>query len=285
MILAPLRGVTIKTFRIAFADIIAQSGFTEAITPFIPANPGCNPTREKELLNSTEEKVIVTPQFIGKDPNALRECLLRIKDIGFTKADLNCGCPYPMIRRRNRGSGLLRTPDVLFKMIEAGCETMGDKNFSIKTRLGIDGNSEFIRLLPTINSFPLRFITVHARNAAQMYDGACDLEAFNEILSLAKMPVVYNGDVPFPVETKISGAESMMIGRSFIRYLSSLDNIDVLINKYIELSRRELYGDKAVLGRMKELFAYWKDLPRWRRLWHVIKITRSIDELKSVIKS
>jgi hypothetical protein len=77
----------------------------------------------------------------------------------------------------------------------------------------------------------------------------------------------------------------MMIGRSFIRHLSSLDNIDMLLDTYIELSRRELYGDKAVLGRMKELFAYWKDLPRWRRLWHVIKITRSIDELKSVIKS
>lgn len=285
MILAPLRGVTTKTFRIAFADVIVKSGFTEAITPFIPANPGCNPVREKELQRSAGEKTAVTPQFIGKDPAALRECLMRIKDMGFVRADLNCGCPYPMIRRRNRGSGLLRTPDVLFKMIETGCEVMGAKNFSIKTRLGINGNSEFTELMPVINSFPLRFITVHARNAAQMYDGTCDTAAFEQISSMSKVPLVYNGDIPFPGRFEMKGAADLMIGRSFVRHLSSLDDIGSLLNGYIELSREELYGDGAVLGRMKELLAYWKDLPRWKRLWNIIKMTRSVEELKSVIRA
>ena len=33
-------------------------------------------------------------------------------------------------------------------------------------------------------------------------------------------------------------------------------------------------------ARMKELVAYWKDLPRWKRLWPVVKIARTLDELR-----
>ena len=49
MILAPLRGVTIRCFRETFADEILAAGFTEAITPFITANAGYDPLRDREL--------------------------------------------------------------------------------------------------------------------------------------------------------------------------------------------------------------------------------------------
>ena len=45
-------------------------------------------------------------------------------------------------------------------------------------------------------------------------------------------------------------------------------------------SSAELHGPSPVLGRMKELLAYWKDLPRWRRLWPVVKIARTLDEFR-----
>ena len=49
MILAPLRGVTIRCFREAFADEIRAAGFTEAITPFIGAMQGIDPMKNYEL--------------------------------------------------------------------------------------------------------------------------------------------------------------------------------------------------------------------------------------------
>ena len=49
MILAPLRGVTIRCFREVFADIIRETGFTEAVTPFIPAMAGSDPLKDREL--------------------------------------------------------------------------------------------------------------------------------------------------------------------------------------------------------------------------------------------
>jgi tRNA-dihydrouridine synthase len=308
MILAPLRGVTIRCFREVFAEQIHEAGFTEAITPFLSANPGFDPLKDRELARlhsptptsnslccspTLHNPIKVTPQFIGKDPESLRACLLRIKEAGYDTADLNCGCPYPMVRNKGRGSGLLRTPAVLEKMIAVGCETMGNGKFSVKTRLGFDKNDELLALMPMLNSFPLRFLTVHARNARQMYGGECDWESFKKVAAVAKMPIVPNGDLPLQpymapcaqnCESKTSHrgtkTQRIMIGRAFIRQLGMRDDIGELLSRYINASSAELCGPSPVLGRMKELIAYWKDIPRWKRLWPVIKIARTIDELR-----
>ena len=309
-ILAPLRGVTIRCFREVFAEQIREAGFTEAITPFLSANPGFDPLKDRELTRfhsptptqtsnsfcgspSLCDQIKVTPQFIGKDPESLRACLLRIKEAGYDTADLNCGCPYPMVRNKGRGSGLLRTPAILEKMIAVGCETMGEGKFSVKARLGFDGNDELLALMPMLNSFPLRFLTVHARNARQMYGGECDWESFKKVAAVAKMPIVANGDLPLQpqvapceqtseseVSHRDTKTQSVMIGRAFIRQLGMRDDIGELLSKYIDASSAELCGPSPVLGRMKELIAYWKDLPRWKRLWPVVKIARTLDELR-----
>ncbi len=73
-----------------------------------------------------------------------------------------------------------------------------------------------------------------------------------------------------------------MIGRGFIRYLGTRDDVGELLGRYIVASQAELCGDRPVLGRMKELIAYWKDLPQWSRRWSVLKLARSVDELRSV---
>ena len=279
MILAPLRGVTIRCFRETFAEQIRAAGFTEAVTPFITANPGFDPLKSDELNGTEPQGVRLTPQFIGKDPDALRACLLRVKEAGFDTADLNCGCPFPMVRNKGRGSGMLRTPRVLERMLAVGCETMGPGRFSIKARLGVDGNDELLALMPMINSFPLRFLAVHARNARQMYDGECDWEAFARVRDAARVPVVRNGDIPFPPESGGGDGEAM-VGRGFVRHLGTLDDIGVMLERYVEASARELSGERPVLGRMKELVAYWREIPRWKRLWPVVKIARTIDEFR-----
>ena len=313
MILAPLRGVTIRCFRETFADEIRAAGFNEAITPFITANAGCDPMKDREIGSrsnrfgtsgedadsplhghvksgeaaSSPLHFKVTPQFIGKDPVALRHCLEKVKAAGYDTADLNCGCPFPMVRNKGRGSGILRTPDVLRRMLEVGCETMGAGKFSIKARLGVDRNDELLKLMPLINEFPLRFLTVHARTARQMYGGSCEVEKLREVESVARVPIVENGDVEFPISDKRRDAASplrdVMIGRSFVRWLGTREDSGELLERYIAASQAELCGDRPVLGRMKELIAYWKDLPQWRRRWDVIKICRTVDELKAII--
>ena len=276
MILAPLRGVTIKTFRKVFASVIRDSGFTEAITPFIPAIKGVDPLKDRELGDDA------IPQFIGKDPQALKYSLERIKFAGCTRADLNAGCPYPMIRNKGRGAGLLKTPELLRAMLEVGCEVMGEGNFSLKTRLGVESNEELIKLMPVINQYPLKYLTVHARNAKAMYEGAVDIEKARCIAGVSKVPVVLNGDLKVG-DLAPSPFVDIMVGREFIRDLADREDIAGYLREYIAISRLELYGERPVLGRMKELFAYWKDNPRWSKKWKILKICRSVDEILAVI--
>lgn len=275
MILAPLRGVTIRCFRRTFAAEIAEAGFDEAVTPFITATGEYDPLSDRELKGG--EFIRITPQFIGKDPVVLRRCLERIKGAGFVTADLNAGCPFPMVRRKGRGSGLLRTPDVLERMLETGCEVMGDGNFSLKTRLGVDRADELLGLMPLLNRFPLRFIVVHARTARQMYDGDCDLKAFEAVKEAAAMTVIYNGDVTLPADG------SVMVGRGFVRALGERDDADALVMRYVEASVQELFGERSVLGRIKELVSYWKEIPKWRRRWNLVKIASTLDELRLAV--
>lgn len=307
--LAPLRGVTIRAFREAFVEPIREAGFCGAFAPFIPANPGirvndrmladllpfpASPHSSSSILHSSFSLV---PQVISKDPSAMRELLKGFKARGFDRADLNAGCPFPMIRRRGRGSGLMRAPDVLERLLEAGCGEMGPGKFSLKIRLGLERPDELRALMPIINRYPLAVLTVHARTAKQMYEGACDQARLDEIEQVSTNPVMRNGDIPvFNLQSSVpnlqtsnfnsqnSSVRRLMIGRSFIRSLGTREDASELVTRYIEISRAELSGDNPVLGRMKELFSYWNEAPRWRRLWPVIKICRTVDELLLAIR-
>lgn len=280
--LAPLRGVTVRTFRAVFGDAMIEAGFDGAFAPFIPANAGFRFSKRlfSDILpDEASSGLEVVPQVIGKDPLALRDWCKAVKDLGYRRADLNAGCPFPMIRKKGRGSGLMRTPDVLDMMLEAGCDEMGIGGFSLKTRLGVERSDEILNLMPIINRYPLAALTVHARTAKQMYEGGVDLDAFRAVASVAEVPLIYNGDA----SVGDSLGDGLMVGRRFISGLALRDDALSLLARYVEASRAELSGDAPVLGRMKELLSYWCREKSWQKLWPVIKICRSVDEIASVL--
>lgn len=279
-ILAPLRGVTVRAFRDAFAPAIAGAGFAEAFTPFIAALPGSDPLADRELRGCSPVDaggMRLTPQFIGKDPVALRRCLERVRAAGFATADLNCGCPYPMVRNKGRGSGLLRARDTLRRMLDAGCEVMGEGAFSVKTRLGVERPDELADLLELFDSYPLRFVVVHARTARQMYDGECDWREFARLRAMSKTALVPNGDLP--VDAGGDG-ETVMVGRAFVRSLAEHPAIAEMLDRYLALALSETAGERPAAGRLKELLAYWREIPSWRGRWQIAKLAANASELR-----
>ena len=284
--LAPLRGVTIRAFREAFAGPIREAGFYGAFAPFIPANPGIrvNDRMLADIGDGADGRLV--PQVITKHPDAMCVLLRAFKDRGFLRADLNAGCPFPMIVRRGRGSGLFRTPDVLERLLAAGCEEMGPGRFSLKIRLGLVAPDELSAMMPMINRYPLAVLTIHARTAKQMYDGDVDLERFRAACAASANPVLYNGDIWLTLDSPPEAPANMrgaMVGRGFVRALGGRSDAAALLAGYLERSCAELSGDAPVLGRMKELLAYWKELPVWKRLWPSIKICRTVGELRAVL--
>ena len=287
--LAPLRGVTIRAFREVFAEAIREAGFVGAFAPFIPANPGIRVCDRlladlEPFPRDVQSTLPLVPQVITKHPDAMRTLLRAFRERGFDRADLNAGCPFPMIVRRGRGSGLLRTPDLLEALLAAGCEEMGPGKFSLKVRLGVESPDDVRTLLPRINRYPLAALTVHARTARQMYEGEVDRARFAEILAESANPVIYNGDAELDRLGDLpDGVAGVMVGRAFVRALGARADADALLRAYVARSREELCGDVPVLGRMKELVSYWCAVPRWRRLWSVVKLCRTVDELLSLV--
>lgn len=297
--LAPLRGVTVRTFRNLHARWFAPPD--RAVAPFIPTFAGARvkPALLKDIDPALGQALPLVPQVIGKDPAELRTLLRAFKGLGYACADLNAGCPYPFIVKKGRGAGLLRDAEALERLLAAGCEEMPG-GFSIKVRLGLDRPGLLLERLPLLNAYPLREVAIHARTARQMYEGAVQLDAFAEALAACRHPVVYNGDLRtradlLRLKARFPGVARWMVGRGvaadpFLIARLRGDGaardparLKGFLDEYLDASERELHGPGAVLGRLKELWGYLRgSLLQGERIWSGVKVCRTTDEYRRV---
>ncbi len=300
--LAPLRGVTGLRFRQAFCA--HMTGLQRAVAPFIATVAG---ERVKpEILRGIEPSeqpagMPLIPQVIGKDPAQLRVMLRAMQAMGYADVDLNAGCPWPFVAKKGRGSGLLRDEDALAAMLEAGCEVLGPGHFSIKVRLGLDEKRLLLRRLPVIQQFPLRELCVHPRTAKQMYEGTVDLDAFARVAEACTLPLVYNGDIRtlgdfVRLRERFPQISRWMLGRGIVAnpflaesIQSGCDTRDMARFKawhadLLERLATDAPGDHALLGHLKELWAYLAPTFRdGKRLWDSLKLTRTRAEFERVL--
>jgi len=273
LILAPLRGVTVRLFREVWARHF--SGLDGAVSPFIPLVAGerIKPGLLADVDPALPQALPVVPQVIGRDPAALRVMLAALRDRGYGRADLNAGCPWPMVVRKGRGAGLLAREDELRRMLEAGCEALPG-GFSLKVRLGVDTPGLLLQRMPLINAVPLREVTIHPRTAKQMYDGAADIGGFAEACAACAHPVVYNGDIRTPADlarlrARFPGVARWMVGRGVAAdpFLPARlragggaprdpGRLRAFLDDLLEANGAALCGERPVLGRLKELWYY-----------------------------
>ena len=309
--LAPLRGITVAAFRRLHAERFG--GVDYAVAPFIPLVAGARvmPKLLADVLPEACGAVRTVPQVIGKDPAALRVMAQALQDLGYAEMNLNCGCPWKMVARKGRGSGLPENEDDFLRMLEAGCEAMPD-GFSIKIRLGMKTKDTLARLAPRIAEHPLKEIAVHPRTGVQMYEGDVDLDAFAAVLPILPMPVVYNGDVRTLADyarivARFPGLAGVMIGRGLIADPALGESIRVwedggrgevktpprdparvaaFAAELYATYRATLCGPSPVLGRMKELWGhlhvYFEDGPARLR---AVQRSHSFADYERAVKS
>ncbi len=308
LILAPLRGVTHLSF---LRCLMKHFGGPDcAVSPFLTTIAGSKikATHLADILPEANTFLPLVPQVIGKDPVQFRTLLLAVRDLGYTRCDLNAGCPWPLIVKKGRGAGLLRDADNLRRMLDAGCDVF-PSGLSVKVRLGIDHPGLLLERLNVFNAYPLAELTIHARTASQRYTGEVDLDEFADCLAAAKAPVVYNGDIRSPDDCRRLAARfphvaGFMIGRGLVtdpslarRIRRAFDEPDAappadtawqayepFVRDYGELTRAELFGPASFLGRMKEFWSYHAAVyPRADQLWRRIRICRSYADYDAVL--
>lgn len=114
---------------------------------------------------------------------------------GYQEADINLGCPFPMLARRHNGCGMLPYPEEVKALLSEAIDRHPDIRFSVKLRLGWEQAEECLALLPLFNELPLAHIILHPRLGKQQYKGEVDLEGFEAFYKECTHPLFYNGDL------------------------------------------------------------------------------------------
>lgn len=302
--LAPLKGVTDAIFRNIFEEF--YGGVDWAVAPFVStvSVTRIKPKYLKDLLPQNNSGMPIVPQILSKSAVDFMTMAAALFDMGYAHINWNLGCPYPMVAKKRRGSGMLPYPDRIESFLDRVVPAIPNQ-LSIKMRLGRHRKEEIIELLPILDRYPLKLLIIHPRTGEQMYEGEPDLEAFSQCLRLTRHAVVYNGDIAthsdfVRLSRQFPQVSAWMIGRGAIQdpYLPrlikqrTLDDAqrmrrferfhEALLSAY----ETRLSGPSHLLNRMKCLWAYFQGaFVDGRRVGKRIRKTRSMDQYRSMTKT
>ena len=190
---APLQGYTDDVYRRIHHELIG--GIQTYYTPFLRMEGGGMRSKDmRDIRPEFNEGVPVVPQIIVKSMKEFEYLVGIVEEKGYTRIDLNLGCPFPMQAKHGRGSGLLAHTDIIADMAQS-IASKKHLQFSVKMRLGWENADEWRPVLDILNEPPLQQITLHPRIGTQQYKGALDMQAFEACYQACKHPLVYNGDI------------------------------------------------------------------------------------------
>ncbi len=274
--LAPLRGVTDAIFRDTYA--MHFGGIDLAVAPFITTHTGrrIKPAHVRDLRPEDNTNMPVVPQVLTKNAEDFITLADHLLEMGYGTVNLNCGCPFPQVANKGRGSGLLCEPAILDRLLNTVLSKMANR-LSVKIRLGRRHAEEIHGVMEVLNRYPLESVTIHPRTGIQMYDGTPDLESFAWCLENCRHPVVYNGDIRNRSDfqrlaSRFEKVDGWMIGRGVLanpflpaqlkttQEIDAMERIkrfrifhDTLFDRYQE----RLSGPGHLLDRMKGLWKYF----------------------------
>ncbi len=301
--LAPLQGITDYYFRNTFNTHF--KGLDEAYTPFLRLDKGrgLKSSQIKDILpeNNTQFKII--PQILTNSVTDFIFLSEYLHDFGYEEINWNLGCPFPMVAKRQMGSGILPYPEKIAQILEQVMGRISTK-LSIKMRLGYENEEEIDKILPLLDKFPLTELIIHARIGKQMYKGRANPNAFEKCINLTKHKLTYNGDIESFASFKELGnrfktINSWMIGRSAIsnpflieeikegKTYNDLQKLERFSNFHADLYEQfsnTLSGSGHILSKMTHLWEYFsQSFSNSRKVYKSIKKSNSIRKFEENI--
>ena len=213
--LAPLAGVTDWAFR----TVCAELGAGVTVTEMVSSRALVYKDKKSAKLLRKNEGSVCGAQIFGNDPEIMAEgARLALEISGCDFIDINMGCPMPKIANSGDGCGLMRTPEIAGKIVDAVCKAV-DVPVTVKCRLGWDkGNLNVLDFTKHMEDNGAALVTVHGRTRAMLYTGTADWDMIHKVKDQLTIPVIANGDITGGDAAvkclKRTGADGIMIGRS-----------------------------------------------------------------------
>lgn len=275
---APLQGYTDTAYRYWHNRLIG--GISCYYSPFIRIEKADVRAKDlRDILPENNEGLNLVPQIIVNGKDELDFLSAKIRELGYSRIDINLGCPFPLQTKKGRGAALLSDPQKVQELMEA-IKDNDDIHYSVKMRLGMSSAEEFYPLIDIINDAPLRHVALHPRVATQQYKGNVDMLSFERISGEITHPLIYNGDITNlgeinSIDSRYATLSAIMIGRGLLsdpclsyEYVNNVQLSDKeKIAKILELHAHllehysaRLQGDSQLLVKMKTFWEYLEPL-------------------------
>jgi nifR3 family TIM-barrel protein len=159
-------------------------------------------------------------QIYGSDPDMLGRAVHMVCDEGLVDhVDLNFGCPVRKVTSKGGGAAIPLKPRLLRGIVAAAVGAAGAVPVTLKFRKGIDD-----RYLTYLEAGRIgedegcAAVALHARTAAQLYDGEADWDAIARLkAAVTRIPVLGNGDVWEAEDAlrmmRLTGCDGVIVGR------------------------------------------------------------------------
>ena len=199
VVLAPMAGITNAAFR----RLCREQGAGLFVSEMVTA---------RALIERREETFRLIKPGVGESPRSVQ--LYAVDPVVLGKAvdllgsedladhiDLNFGCPVPKVTRRGGGAALPFKRRLFSAIVEAAVKTASKYGIpvTVKMRVGIDSDHHtFLESAKSAADLGVTWVALHARTAAQLYEGRSDWNKITELvehLSNTDVPVLGNGDI------------------------------------------------------------------------------------------
>src|SRR6186713_606486 len=216
VVLAPMAGVTNYPFRKLCQSYGAGLYVSEMITarPLVEGNQ-----KTLRIADFGPEETPRSLQLYGTDPYYVGEAVKRLVGEGrVDHIDMNFGCPVRKVTSKGGGAAIPAKPRLLAGIVRAAVRASGAVPVTIKFRIGIDDRvTTFLDAGRVGEAEGVVAVALHARTAAQLYDGSARWEAIAELKRAVSVPVLGNGDI-WEAEDALrmmrqTGCDGVVVGR------------------------------------------------------------------------
>ncbi len=297
---APLEGITTYTFRNAHKEMFG--GADTYFAPFI--NPSDNEKVSKkgfrDIASDKNENTPLCVQVLTSNAESFLKFCDKLRPLSYDEVNINIGCPAATVVRKGRGAGFLKAPDAIDSFLYE-IFSKSDMKISVKTRIGFSSPDEFSHLMEIYNKYPISCLTIHPRTREQLYNGSCDISAFEKAYDVSKNKLCYNGDICttedfLKITGKFDKLDSIMIGRGAVANPAIFREIrggeklrteelcafsELLAERYKKVLGSEVF----TLHKLKEVWIYAiRNFPNETKVAKLIKKAGTLGEFMAALK-
>lgn len=305
VVLAPMAGITNSPFRRLCKKFGAGLYVSEMVAArgIVMENP-----KALKLAGFAPDETPRSLQLYGVDPHYVGEAVARlVGESHVDHIDMNFGCPVKKVTRHGGGAAIPLKPNLLRNIVRAAVRHAGAVPVTIKFRVGVNDHlPTYLTAGKIAEDEGCAAVALHARTAAQLYDGKANWEYIAKLKAAVRsIPVFGNGDIWEACDAlrmmRSTGCDGVVIGRGCLgrpwlfRDLADLFNghepqippnlgevVDVML-EHFRLLREWLREYVAIITFRKHATWYFKDFASTRELRDRLVRTDSLTEMLDLI--